>query len=294
MKKTKKIAVIVSVIMMVAGSMISAAALASVGFDISKLDTAGPITTEVFSVDSTFDSINIDVIDSNVVLELYDPDQNSSECTVECDETDNMQFTVEVWDNTLYIKQESEKKLLMFDFNFSFQEKQTVVRLPFSEYKGGTKIETVSGDIRADEKLSFSNVELETTSGDINISSSLKQSLSVSTTSGDIKLKGSKDLSDVDIETTSGDIELADFSATDDIRLSSVSGDIVLGRCLLCSADIETVSGDVSGNMIGSGYVYVTDTTSGDIIVPGGQDNAGNAHVIRITTVSGDIKIGEG
>ncbi len=156
--------------------------------------------------------------------------------------------------------------------------------------------------------------------------------MSVNTTSGDVKLKDSKGLSEVDIETTSGDIELDGFSATNTIHLSSVSGeiavkgcesdsfsaetvsgdmtlddltvssgnteldttsgDIDLDKCSLCSADIETVSGDVSGNIIGKGHVYVTDTTSGDVRVPNGQNDTDKSYVIRITTVSGDIKIG--
>lgn len=121
------------------------------------------------------------------------------------------------------------------------------------------------------------NAEIETGSGDIDISAHTGERIVISSRSGDIELE--TDAPEIDVSSVSGDIEVETPNRIAHIEAHSVSGDIDLSlKDPEWSAEFSTVSGDLENRTgkperrsgktlrIGDGNVNVTvSTVSGDI-----------------------------
>ena len=103
-------------------------------------------------------------------------------------------------------------------------------------------------------------------------------------TSGDIDFSYASP-SKVYLKTTSGDIDLNKVNVSGHTELESVSGDIGILNSDAASFKIKTVSGNVEAE-ISSSKKFVTDTVSGNILVPDSDENAG---LCDIRTTSGDV-----
>lgn len=145
-------------------------------------------------------------------------------------------------------------------------------------------------------------VELKTQSGDINVRDVAPVQLDISTTSGDMEIlhvtadrlrlnAASGDIvahqisgADMDANTASGDMDLTDVE-TGTLRLQTASGDIV-GRYMRGSrAALGAASGDVEFD--GAYERYQAKTGSGDVVM---RVQAG-AKDIQISTGSGDVEV---
>jgi DUF4097 and DUF4098 domain-containing protein YvlB len=105
----------------------------------------------------------------------------------------------------------------------------------------------------------------------------------ISTVSGEIRAEFAKDFEG---KTVSGDMRLKGNREPGDLRLSSVSGDIVLERG---AGELEATS--VSGDLIldvASGSAVRTRTTSGDLTLRGSMVRDGS---VDAETISGDVTV---
>ncbi|MDP4192794.1 MAG: DUF4097 family beta strand repeat-containing protein, partial [Bacteroidota bacterium] len=141
------------------------------------------------------------------------------------------------------------------------------------------------------------NVNIRTSSGDLEVRGMLKGELKGSTSGGDIRLGniGGK----VDVNTSGGDISAGNIDAG--ISLSTSGGDIRLGN-INGEAEIKTMGGDISIQDVGkrlNAKTYGGDITIGniggdaDVSTYGGsiiaKNISGNA---KISTSGGDINLG--
>lgn len=128
------------------------------------------------------------------------------------------------------------------------------------------QLHTASGDITATDLTCGELLELQTASGDIEISESRIGKIKIGTASGDVKLSSSE-CDELHCASASGDIQIRDVSCTENVTLSSNSGDIT-GRLI----PVEN-------------YRFIARSRSGDIKVP---HYSGNCPA-EIHTLSGDI-----
>lgn len=144
-------------------------------------------------------------------------------------------------------------------------------------------------------------INLKTTSGDINLEEINNQNLNIKTISGDVSVQKAENAK---IETTSGDIEINEVNR---LNAKSVSGEIIIkflkSKCnlkttsgdieidnleLLDDSDITSISGDIEIDKNLGAYIK-TETLSGEVNVENNDRYAKNE--LKIKTTSGDIEV---
>lgn len=123
---------------------------------------------------------------------------------------------------------------------------------------------TSSGDIRAVALKAYNRFYTSASSGDITVKDSKSDYFRGSVTSGDISLTDYICDYDINLESTSGDLELEDSDAKN-IELKATSGDITGKLLSAKLFDVDTNSGDVDVPQSAKGGRCRIETTSGDI-----------------------------
>lgn len=175
----------------------------------------------------------------------------------------------------------SKKDRSYICFGFCFSNKEEIIIYIPKHLDINLELITTSGDI---EVVSFPNlnVNAKSTSGDIQIKS-INTSV-METTSGDVKLNST---SISNIKTTSGDISIENI--TDSIELETKSGDIKISDFnIKNNSNIKTTSGEVTIKNLSDSYIE-THTTSGDVTIK--ENNRYAENTLTINTTSGDIRI---
>ena len=85
---------------------------------------------------------------------------------------------------------------------------------------------------------------------------------------------------------TTGDISLHNVIASEKISVERSTGQVKFGGCDAGELYIKTSTGDVTGSLL-TGKVFVTDTRTGSVDVPG----TASGGRCEIRTVTGDIRI---
>lgn len=200
--------------------------------------------------------------------------------------------TVDKSGNTLNItsNKKNVRSWFVLRSNYAYYE----VYLPAS-YKDAVDIETSSGDFSAETNLEFSDFNVNSSSGYVNLNNLRAGNIYIKTSSGDIRteyLDGPAELSsssgyieigdvagDIKIRTSSGDVDTGQIDGTVDISCTSGYVTVAGGG----DTQIQTSSGDIGiENITGrlniktsSGYVEAEDIEGGGVL----------------TSTSGDIRI---
>lgn len=153
-------------------------------------------------------------------------------------------------------------KLSFFNFSFSFSNEDVKLLLP--------------------ESL-MADVQLHTTSGDVEWRGANAEKLSIATASGDVTVSDARFASGLQVQTASGDVEIM-HSAAQQLDVGTASGDITLNQLTIAEAGrVNTASGDVHWNAccpdVQAGSI------SGDVTV------RGECVRIQCKTTSGDVRI---
>ncbi len=315
MKKGKKIALITAGCMVLAGLILALGGLAAVRFDITRLNTVS-YQTNTYEIGEAFHNITIE--GGSCDVRLY-PSENDT-CRVVCTAEDDVDFTVEVGDDTLHIQRQDTKVRFLY-FDIYWGETGISVYLPRSDYES-LSIRTTSGDVEVPEFFSFPSADIQCGSGEVRLLASVGDTLSVQSQSGDIHMgntspaimnvqTGSGEISidhvkgetalqirstsgdvtlanvngkAVDVITSSGEVTLSNAILEGSIYLKSDSGDVALRTSDAADLYIQTGSGSVSGTLL-SEKVFLIDTSSGDVTVP----HSASGGKCEVTTQSGDI-----
>lgn len=183
---------------------------------------------------------------------------------VEADET----VRVSLQDGTLRIAHVERHhvganfKISILNFHFSFSTDKVKLLLP---------------------KPFAADVQLRTTSGDVEWNGANADKLSIYTASGDVTVSDAQAAARLQVQTASGDVELL-HSAAQHLEVSTASGDITCSQLTIAqSACINTASGDVHWNA--SCPHVQAGSISGDVTVKG------ECARIECKTTSGDARI---
>ena len=164
---------------------------------------------------------------------------------------------------------------------FSRNSAQLQVVLPARQFDR-LQVKTASGDMRIEE-ASATSLDISSVSGDIQAEGLTGNELTVKTTSGDIivdtwtgnatvtSVSGDQELirfkeGSLSSSTTSGEVDVMDLTEGQDLRITTVSGDV--------EVEGELANGQIS-------------TTSGEITVNAGKLDSG----LTLQSVSGDLRI---
>ena len=278
MKTKKVIALIISFILIVLGSMIVGLSLYSADFDFSKLNSLN-VVENTYTIKEDFTSISAKSLECDIRLSLSEND----ECKVICREYTKVAHKAAVEDNTLTITREDSRK--WYDYIGVFIDKtEIIVFLPKAEYEA-LNIGGATGDIDVPDDFKFKNITLSTNTGDIYLASKVKEDLSITTSTGDVEILNTNP-KNVSIASDTGDIELTCTIASENITISTDTGDIELSECDAKNLLLSSDTGDISGTLL-SGKIFKAESNTGDITVP--LSTSGGA--CEIKTDTGDIYI---
>ena len=276
MKRFKKIALIVSVICILAGlCMVAAACFSLRDTDPRELSTM-QFQEETCLITDSFDCIEIYTMNSSVEI----LPSGDGTCRIVCDDSEKLYHEISVRDTaegtTLSIVQHSEWKWYESMWGFCWDKDPIVtVYLPEAEYNT-LSVTTSSGDITVTPGFRFQVTGIGTASGDIALSELSTEDLNVTSSSGNMDVRSVQAELQVYLETVSGFMQAEDLT-TADLTLASSSGDIVLENAAAEHLGLSTVSGNVTvsgGSFSGSscfetssGYVEILDSSCGEQIL---------------------------
>lgn len=271
---------------------------------------------KVYEVSNDFEDIVIEVDTADVYFLVSEVDK----CHVVAYTQEKINYDVKVEDGALKISV-SDDRAWYENIKIGLEESSLCIYLPKSEYKALTlngstcdvnlsqnfKFTSIDMDISTgDLNLSASSwgaVKLETTTGDIKLSNMSAESVSLTITTGDIELENVVCSGDVSFkgrtgecklknvscnnlydEGTTGDVEMENVIASGDITIVRSTGKVSLYACDATELYIETTTGDVKGVLL-TPKIFIVRTTTGDIDVP--ETTTGGTCKIKTTT--GDV-----
>ena len=298
MKTAKKVWLIVAGSLVFVGLALSVGAFASVGFDVHKLGTVS-FTEKQSVIEEPFRNIRVEAVESDVEFVL----SKDGSCKVSCVEREDVSCTVSVEDETLVVKEEKQNRFV--EIGIYTQQMKTTVYLPQDTYET-LSVQSASGNISIPASLSFAQVSMESTSGNVESEAAVEKKLFMRTVSGDvlagqssplevtaISTSGNVSLSSMTIrdtatiKTTSGNMNIKKTCAVNEMFCSSASGQVIFEQSDAGSLRAETISGDVSGTLL-SQKLFQIQTVSGTVNVPLSQPGGG---ICAVNTASGDVRL---
>ena len=202
-------------------------------------DDADKYTVGDAVITDTVKNLDIDWTSGNINFEYHDEDtvEISEKSRKKLSEDKKMRWWLD--DGTLRIRF-AKKGISFFSWGFD-QNKELTVKLP--------------------EGISLEDVNIDSTSGDVNIPSLQAQMLTLDVVSGDIRLN---------------------LSGADELRTSSVTGNVEATLDKVRSAQIDTTSGDVKLSASGLEKLDI-DVTTGDITATLSEKPGFTAHLDTVT-----------
>lgn len=317
MNKIVKIWLIIATVFVALGLILFAGVMATYDWDFNKLSTVTYVTT-TYEAKGEFDKISINV-DTTEIEFVPTEDED---CSIVCFESEKVRHSAVVQNNTLVLETIDTRK--WYDYIcISNRAPKMTVYLPQEEYVS-LFIETDTGNIIVPKDFSFEMLEIdgdtsdvdccasvsnvidvEVSTGDINIDTITAGELNLTTTTGDIKVNSGTVKHDIEIETDTGKVKLTDASCMD-LVVESDTGtvtlkNVVVAGILSIESDtgnvrfedsdatqicVETSTGDVTGTLL-SEKVFITETNTGRISIP--KTTSGGK--CEITTSTGDVDI---
>lgn len=151
--------------------------------------------------------------------------------------------------------------------------------------EGEMELDSTSGSVVA-ENLTAGSLSAESTSGSVTITAAtVERELELDSTSGKIMVKDVTSGS-AELDSTSGKIELTSLLCRGSLEVESTSGGIRLDYCDAGNLSLETTSGTIRGSLL-TPKQFRTSTVSGIVEVPASSGTG----VFYAETVSGGIHI---
>lgn len=298
MTKTSKILMIIATILICVGLTMFLLVMMKYNWDFTKLSTV-EYETNVYVLEEDFDNILIDTDNTDIMFVLSEDDK----CKVECYEEKKIKHDVNIENNTMSIKAVNEKSFLDY-IAINYGSPKITVYLPETEY-GTLSIDESTGNIELPKDFRFTNVDLELSTGDVRIFSSVSELIKVEASTGNISISNTSS-GDIDLSVSTGtininnvicegeiktnvstgavnvtDVECDSFDSngsTGDANLNNVvvseilsvtrsTGDIEFYDCDASELSLKTDTGDVTGTLL-SEKIFFAETDTGSVDVP--------------------------
>ncbi len=296
MSKQTKIWLIIAACLVVVGLIIFASVMQVNGWDFTKLSTVN-YQTNTYEIAEDFSQISIETNTADIVFAPSDGGKSKVVCT----EQKNLKHTVTVDDGILKIGIVDEREWYEH-IGISIGNSQITVYLSENEYNS-LFIDEDTGDIEISDNFKFQNIDISTSTGDIDLKGveakdidlsvstgyifgekiSCEETLKISVSTGKTELKDivCKNLS---TQGSTGDIRLENVLVAEKITAERSTGDIVFERCDAAELYVTTDTGDVRGNLL-TYKIFYAYTDTGRVDVP--KSTVGG--ICEISTDTGNI-----
>lgn len=308
----------IGISLVILGVVMFGGLMMSLGWDFTKLSTV-KYETNTYELQNSVNSISIHADTAQIE---FVPAEDGV-CKVVCYEAENQKHMVVEKDGCLNIKLVDQRKWYEY-IGINFERTKITVYLPMEEYEN-LKICNSTGDLTVSKDLTFGNMDVSVSTGDVAVFASVTNHMKIKTSTGDIKVgnvsAGSMDLTvstgkvevcnvvcqqDMTIQVSAGKANLADVSCenfissgnTGDLTLKNVvavykfaiertTGNVKFEACDAMMIQVKTSTGNVTGTLKRD-MSFVTKTSTGKVDVPADDYYGGRCEV---TTSTGDIRL---
>lgn len=320
MRTRTKIWLIIAASLVLIGCILFVGVMTMLRWNFMELATV-KYETNTYEISEAFDRISMNTDTADIVFALSD----DGKCTVECHEEERAKHSVTVEDGALTVDLIDERSV--YDYigyiGLNFGSPKITIYLPKVEYSS-LLISEDTGDIEIPKDFTFKDVDISSSTGDVDYCASASEIIKVKTSTGDIRVEnisaGALDLTvstgkvtvsgvtcegDVTVGVSTGEAYLTDIRCknlisggdTGDISLHNViaaekfsikrsTGDVKFDGSDATEIFVETDTGDVTGTLL-TEKVFITQTDTGDVDIP--QTTTGGK--CEIITNTGDIII---
>lgn len=278
MRKSTMVLLIVAICLVVIGMILLAITLGINGWDFRHLDTrifetnTHPISTEFHSI-----LVNTDTAD---IRFLPSPD---GQCRVVCYEAENARHTVRVQDGTLTIRLAEDKAWYEY-IGIHFETPKVTLYLPEEVYEN-LSIHADTGDVEVSDDLTFSQIAISVSTGDIHLDNITAKSITLTQSTGDVVARNVQ-CQQFHSTGSTGDLELHNLTASETISIARSTGDVRFEACDAEEIIIHTDTGDVTGTLL-TPKIFQVETDTGRVDIP----ESGSGGKCQIKTDTGDIQV---
>ncbi|MBQ2240983.1 MAG: DUF4097 family beta strand repeat protein [Clostridia bacterium] len=276
--KKNIVAVLVAILLLIAGIAITGAAFIMTDFNLEGFATES-FEESTYTIEGTFNHVLIATQEHDLTIL---PSENG-ECQIVCDESKAQTIEYAIDSDVLVIKIVDNRKWFDHIGIFSGEVSMTLY-LPESHYTSLTAA-TDTGDITVSDGLSFTGSSVATSTGDIKFLAKIDGELGIASSTGDITVLDQV-LTSLEASVSTGEIFIENVKASDDITLESSTGRTELHSVEAGKITSKGSTGDI---LLKNVYVekdIIIKRSTGDVTL-----TSTLAGAFEIETSTGDIKL---
>ena len=278
MKTATRVALIVAVILIVAGAAFIGGSLLT-GNSFTDLFSSSSERTETntYQVTDSFTSVSVTDTVSDI---SFEPSKDGG-CRVVCVESSKMKHIVAVENGVLTVREKDERKW-MDHVGVLNQATTVTVYMPEGQYET-LNVKTDTGDVTVPEDFSFRTLRIEGDTADVVSLAGVSETAEFITDTGDLRIDHAL-MGDITMKTDTGRITFDSVSLFGTLKISSHTGHVSLADLTCQSAEIETTTGKVTLTSCFVHGILDIETTTGDVRL-----EASDADELEIDTDTGDV-----
>ena len=276
MKIKTKLWLIIATSLILIGCIIFTVVMFKLKWNFYKLSTID-FETNQYEIDEEYSDIKIIGNTADVVFVA----SNDSKSVITCFESEKEKHIVSVKDKVLTI-QLNDSRNLLDHVGVSFYSPKITLNIPSGNY-GNLSINLSTGDVSIEKDFSFNSIDIEGSTSDVKLSSSVYESIKIKLTTGDVFVDDLNVMS-LDVTVSTGIVNLTNVTCYDNINIITSTGDVYLANvtCLNLSSTADTGS-VLLKNVVASNKLYIKRDT-GNVTM-----EKCDAVEILIITSTGDV-----
>lgn len=233
--------------------------------------------TKTYDNLAEFSNIDLDLSTSDVYIYKTD-----DKVKVECDDFEKLYHIVKVEDDTLKITMVDDYK--WYEKFMQFRSGHNVkIYLPNEQYNK-LKVENSTGDVLISKGLTFSEIDIKVSTGDVDANTKASGNITIKTNTGNISLNDIK-ANNLDLSVDTGKIKLWAIAVTGNITLTTSTGDVTLENVVGVDLTSKGSTGDIKlTKVMVSGKIDIKRST-GDV-----KFDMSDAKELKIKTSTGSVK----
>lgn len=254
------------------------------------------LVDKTIEIGEDFNDIQIFTDTTDVVFSVSE----DGGCHILCRENEQQPHTAKVENGTLILRQENYRKWYHY-IGFHFETPGVEIQLPKAVFETLT-LDGETGDVAIPQELSFTDVKIVTSTGDVEVRSRVKKSLVVELDTGRLLMSGA-DCEAVNLKTSTGEIRILDVNCknltaksstgrqllenvqvSENIQLTCSTGNIHFTRGSCRNLTTESTTGRQTMEYVVASGAVSMESSTGDIAL---SDFDGETLVI--TTDTGDV-----
>lgn len=278
MKKTTKAWLITAAALVLVGCVLFGSVMTVLGWDFKKLSTV-EYETNTYEFDENYENIYVKATTANLSFAL----SKNGKTSVVCYEAKNMNHSVAITGDTLYIEEQNNRKWYEH-IGIGFGTSKITVYLPAKEYSS-LILKTTTGKIDV-EDISAEKLELSVATGNITVNDvECSRDIKVDVSTGKTFLRNVR-CNGFSSNGTTGNITLEKVIAEGNVSIERSTGNIKFDHSDASEIHAKTDTGDVTGTLL-SNKVFIAETDTGKVDVP--KTTGGG--ICEVETDTGDIKL---